>query len=243
MSEHCGARERTITAQFFRQVKVMSLAFENLKQKLTVIAAIAAIVASTIWIYRTQFAVTVSNIPLQQAIGQALAEETSRALGQKGDVVIVSMETGHAPELKVQMDAFEKRLNALGGILVKERVILDPGDNPKFRPGAGLSAKRFMKIVRKNTNVGAIASFVGAPSLTDDEMAQIKPVPIFIAEARSPEKLINLLQKKILRAAIVPRYEFPAPGPKKPSTGQQWFNYYFQIVRPESLPPKQEESP
>lgn len=221
----------------------MSLAFENSKTKLTVIVALAAIVASAIWIYQTQFAVTVKNIPLQQAIGQALAEETRRALGQKGDVAVVSMATGQAPELKVQMAAFEKRLKALGGIVVKERVTLDPGDNPKYRPGAGLSARRLLKIVRKNPNVAAIVSFVGAPSLTDEDLAQIKTMPLLIAEAHSPDKLINLLEKKILRAAIVPRFEFPAPGPKKPATGQQWFDYYFQIVRADAPPPKQDESP
>ncbi len=121
--------------------------------------------------------------------------------------------------------------------------MLDPGDNPKYRPGSGLSAKRFLKIVRKNAGADAIVSFVGAPELSDEELAQMKSVPKFIAEAHSPEKFTNLLEKKILLAAIVPRYEFPAPGPKKPATGRQWFDHYFQILRPESPPPKQDELP
>src|SRR5258708_17219175 len=229
--------------RFGGHLKVMILGLGNAKQKLAVLGAILAIIASAVWIYRTQFAVSAYNIPLHQAIGQVLEEEPCRALGHNGSVVIVSMETRQAPELKIQMEAYEKQLNLLGGIKVKDRLMLDTGDNPKYRPGSGLSAKRFLKIVRKNAGADAIVSFVGAPELSDEELSQMKSVPKFIAEAHSPEKFTNLLEKKILMAAIVPRYEFPAPGPKKPATGRQWFDHYFQILRPESLPPKQDELP
>ena len=205
--------------------------------------AILVIIASAIWIYITEFAAAPYNVPLQQAIGEVMAEETSHAVGRSGHVIIVSMETGQAPELKVQMEAYEKQLSLLGGITVKDRLMLDPGDNPKYRPGSGLSAKRFLKIVRKNASADAIVSFVGAPELSNEELEQMKSVPKFIAEAHSPEKFRNLLEKKILLAAIVPRYEFPAPGPRKPTTGRQWFDRYFQVLRPESLPPKQDASP
>lgn len=221
----------------------MILGLNNAKQKLTVLGAILAIIASAVWIYRTQFAVSADNVPLHQAVGQVLAEETCRALGHNGNVLIVSMETRQAPELKIQMEAYEKQLSLLGGIKVKDRLMLDPGDNPKYRPGSGLSAKRFLKIIRKNAGADAIVSFVGAPQLSDEELAQMKSAPKFIAEAHSPEKFVNLLDKKILQAAVVPRYEFPAPGPKKPATGRQWFDHYFQIIRPESPPPQQDALP
>src|SRR6267378_5979052 len=158
----------------------MTLAFDNAKQKLTALGAILTIIASAIWIYITQFAVAAYNIPLHQAVGEVMAEETYHALGRNGHVVIVSMETGQAPELKIQMEAYEKQLNLLGAITVKDRLMLDPGDNPKFRPGSGLSAKRLLKIVRKNPNTDAIVSFVGAPNLSDEELAQVKTMPVFI---------------------------------------------------------------
>src|SRR5258708_7261747 len=123
---------------------------DNAKRKLTVVGAILVIIASVIWIYLTQFAAPAYNISLQRAIGQVMAQETSRALGHKGNVVIVTMETRHLPELKVQMEAYEQQLRLLGGVTVKDTLTLDPGDNPKYRPGSGLSAKRFLKIVRKH---------------------------------------------------------------------------------------------
>ncbi|HEX4644552.1 MAG TPA: hypothetical protein VH598_02995 [Verrucomicrobiae bacterium] len=221
----------------------MILRLATPKEKLIALVAILAIIASAIWIGVTQFTTPDYNMPLHQAVGEVLAEETYRALGHNGSVVIVSMETRNAPELKVQMEAYEKQLKLMGEIKVKDRLILEPGDNPKYRPGSGLSAKRFLKIIRKNAGADAIVSFVGAPQLPDAELAQIQSCPKFIAEAHSPERFVNLLDKKILQAAVVPRYDFPAPGPKKPATGRQWFDHYFQIVRPESPPPKPDALP
>jgi hypothetical protein len=213
------------------------------KQKLLALSALFVILGSGLWIYRTEFGPPNINIPLHQAVGEVMAEETSRLVGHAGSVVIVTTDSPQARELKIQVEAFQKQLKRLGGITVKETVTLDPGDNPKYRAGAGLSGKRFLKIVRKNPGASAIVSFVGAPQLSDAEIAQLKSTPKFIAETHSPEKLMSLFQKKILSAAIVPRYEFPAPGPRKPHTGREWFEHYFQILASETGVPNQTELP
>jgi hypothetical protein len=213
------------------------------KQKLIVVGAVLAIIGSAIWIYQTEFAQPVFNAELHRAVGQIMAEETSRILGHNAKLVIVAMETRHAPELKLQIDSFEKHLKLLGGITVKNRLMLDPGDNPKFRPGSGLSEKRFLKLARKNSGVDAIVSFVGMPEVSDAGLANLKSIPKVIAETHSPERLINLLNKKILNVAIVPRFEFPAPGPRTPETSQQWFDHYFQIVTAETPLAKPDGSP
>src|SRR6266849_9228347 len=118
----------------------MSTGDDATRQKLIALGAILAIVASALWIYRTEFATPQFNVALHQAVGQVMAEETSRIVGHAGSVLIVAMDTSKAPELKVQLDAFEKRLKLLGRITVKDRRMLDPGENPKYRLGAGLSA-------------------------------------------------------------------------------------------------------
>jgi hypothetical protein len=212
------------------------------KQRLLLWGAIVAIIASAARIYYVEFAAPEVNLELHQAVGRVMAEETVRLVGHNGKVVIVTVELPQAPELKVQVKAFEKHLKLLGGVTVKERFELDPGDNLKYRPGAGLSAKHFLKIARKSAGADALVSFVGAPQLSDAEFQQLKSVPRFIAETHSPEKLGNLFQKKLLLVAIVPRYEFPAPGPRKPQTGRQWFDRYFQIVVPDSPLPVEDAS-
>lgn len=213
------------------------------KQALVGAGAILAILISAGWIYWYEFGSAKENVQLHYAVGQVMAEETARLVGHTGKIAVVTVDHRTAPELKMQIDAFEKQLKLLGQITIKDMVVLDPGDNPKYRPGAGLSAKRFLKIVRKNPSVDAIVSFVGSPELTDQELAQMKTAPKFIAETHSPEKLVKLLDKKILLSAIVPRYEFPAPGPRKPKTSREWFDRYFQILSPETALVKGDDAP
>ena len=204
------------------------------RQKLLLIGSVLAIALSAIWIYHYQFSSPGFNAPLHQAVGRVMADETTRILGAHGKIVVVTTETRTAPELKLQLEAFEKNLKLHNGIAVQDKVVLDPGENPKYRPGSGLSAKRFLKIARKHPGIDAVVSFVGAPPLSDEDLNQAKAVPKLIAETHSPEKLVKLLDKKILVSAIVPRFEFPAPGPRKPSTGQEWFDRYFQVLTPDS---------
>jgi hypothetical protein len=212
-------------------------------QVVIAVAAVCAILASAAWIYWFEFGSPAQNAQLHQAVGQVLAEETARLVGHRGKIVLVTVDHHTAPELKIQIDSFQKQLKLLGGVTIKDTVVVDPGENLKYRPGAGLSAKRFLKIVRKNPDVDAIVSFIGAPQLSDQELAETKTVPKLVAETHSPEKLANLLEKKILLSAIVPRYEFPAPGPRKPKTSRQWFDRYFQILSPETALVKGDEAP
>jgi hypothetical protein len=73
-------------------------------------------------------------------------------------------------------------------------------------------------------------SFVGAPELTEAEVAELgKPVK-FVAEVRVAEKLKPLFEKKLIDVAVVSRFEFPAPGNKKPRTSREWFDNRFQII-------------
>ncbi len=212
-------------------------------QKLLAALSVAVILASAVWIYFSQFATKVYNQKLHAAVGEAMAEQAVRILPHNAAILVVTMKAKEAPEIGVQVKAFEKHLKTISPITVKNEIVLDPGDNPKFRPGAGLSAKRLLKIARKNHGVDAIVSFVGAPSLTDEEIAELKSFPKFFAETRSSEKLKNLFDKKILQIAIVPRYQFPAPGPRNPETSQQWFDRYFQVIEPSTPLPTPDPSP
>ncbi len=213
------------------------------KQKWLAVGALLVTAASGFCVYYTQSRPTELNAPLNQGVGEMLAEETAHLVGPHGTVAIVTVEGHEVPELKVQINAFQKHLKELGNISVKDQVRVDPGDNPKYRAGAGLSARHFLKIARKNTGVDALVSFIGAPPLSDEEIAEMKSIPKFIAETHSPEKLARLFQKNILQVAIVPRYEFPAPGPRKPRTNREWFDHCFQIVAATNTLPSTDTAP
>jgi hypothetical protein len=211
--------------------------------KFLLVGSLLAIAASVVWIYHFEFSSSGVNVALQQSVGQRLAEETARVVGRPAKVVVVTVNVASAPELKVQLEAFQKGLKTLGGISIEDKVVLDPGENPKYRAGAGLSTKHLLKIMRKHGGADAIVSFVGAPELADHDLAQLKTIPKIVAETHSPEKLIKILDKKILVCAVVPRFEFPAPGPRKPHTGSEWFDRYFQVITPDSHLAVADESP
>jgi len=197
---------------------------------LLIAACIAVISGCLAWIYFTQFAPPEANAALHQGIGQVMAEETSKLLEHKGRVMIVTMETSKAPELNIQLAAFEKTLKKLGSVTIERKFTLETDDKPKYRTGAGLSGRRYLRIVQKSAEAQAIVSFVGVPDLTSDEIAKFEKMPHFVAEVRSVDKLKSLFDKKAIQVAIVSRFEFPAPGTKRPRTPREWFDNRFQIV-------------
>src|ERR1043165_9345930 len=120
-------------------------------------SSLSTIIASSIWIYVTQFATPAFNVPLHQRVGEVLAQETARLIHTQGQVVVVTMDTSKEPELKAQMQVFEKTLKTLGPIGIKELPV-DTEDKPHYRTGAGLSSRRFLRIVKKSGGADAIVS-------------------------------------------------------------------------------------
>ncbi len=166
--------------------------------------SIATIISSSLWIYFTQFTQPSFNLPLHERVGEVLAQETARLIHTQGQVISVK-------ELPV-----------------------DTEDKPQYRTGAGLSSRRFLRIVKKSAKADAIVSFIGAPRMTDDELAQVEKPPKFIAECRSPDKIRKLFDRDILQVAVINRFDYPAPVKHNPNTPKQWFEKYYQIVTPEN---------
>ncbi len=203
-----------------------------------VLACVAAISASAVWIYFTQFRPPQINEPLHRGIGQIMAEETVRLLGGKGKILVVAIDTPKTPELKVQLEAFKTALEK-SAIKIDDVMMLDTKDQPKYRTGGGFSAGRFVRTMKKHKNVDALVSFVGAPHLSDSDYQELSKfiAPKFIAESMATEKLPKLFEKKILQVAIVPRFDFPSPIQGHPKNSQEWFIQRFQVLTDKNLPP------
>ena len=206
------------------------------KQALVAILSICAIVASLTWIYFTQFAGPKINLALHTAVGEVMAEETNKLLGNKGQVIVLAVGPGAAPELPAQLTSFKEKIRTLGGVAIKDTIFLDTEDKPKFGAGRGLSARRFLRLMKKNSGADAIVSFVGAPNLSEADFGELEKarLPKFIAESGSATKLKKLFDKRVLQIAVVHRYQFPAPNKEHPKSPRDWFDKRFQIVTAES---------
>ena len=204
----------------------------KLKNRLTASAAAGVIVVSWGWIYLTQIKTSRHNLALHQKIGEVLAEETAQLIGKKGLLVTISISTKKWPELRTQIDAFKARLKRLGDYEFREYE-MDTKDQPKYGVGSGLSGRRYIRTVNKNPKADLFVSFVGAPKLTQDEAAELVKKPRFIAESSSSDNLPDLFERKLISVAVVSRFQFPAPGPEKPQTAQEWFTKRYQVVTAE----------
>lgn len=205
------------------------------KQLLVGGACLLLIAASGLWTWRTQFAAPKFNLVLHQSVGLALAEETARLVNHSGKVVVIAIELAGVPELKAQLDAFEHALQRFPGIKLEKSYKIDTDDKPKYSFGTGLSGRRFVRIVNKNLEADALVSFIGVPTLSGGDLAQLKKTPKFIAEARSADKLRRLFEQKVLSAAVVSRFQFPTPVKGQPRNPREWFDQRFQIVTATNL--------
>jgi hypothetical protein len=200
------------------------------RQALWLLLCLAAIGGAAYSIYRTQFAAPKFNVGLHQAVGRALAEQTARAINNSGKVVAVAIELAGAPELKPQLDEFELALRRFPRVRLEKCYRLETDDQPKYSFGSGLSGRRFVRLVNKNTSADAIVSFVGVPTLSPAEVTELKAHPKFIAESRAADKLKPLFEQHLLEAAVVSRFQFPAPRNGPPRSAQEMFDLHFQIV-------------
>ena len=204
------------------------------KNALLAIVSLLVIAGSASWIYYREFKAPKHDVGLHRRVGEVMAEQTARLIGPKGRLVLITIPTGPEPELQTQLEAFRRKLNKLGDYEIKQHE-LDTKDQAKYGLGAGLSGRRFVRTVKNNPNADAIVSFVGAPRLTDDEIGELTKVPKFIAETRSPDHLPKLFDKQLIQIAVACRFAFPAPGPRKAKTPQQWFDKRYQIVAADSV--------
>jgi hypothetical protein len=196
--------------------------------------SVLAIASSATWIYYRQFKAPGHNVSLHQRVGEVMAEQTAKIVGRKGKVVLLTIPTATEPELQTQLDAFRRTLKKLGSYELKERE-LNTKDQPKYGVGAGLSGRRYVRTAKKEEKADALVSFVGAPQLSDDEVAELAKAPKFIAESRSPDHLPRLFEKHLIEVAVVSRFVFPAPGPRKAKTPQQMFDKRYQIIAADAV--------
>jgi len=208
-------------------------------KNLVAVGAVVAIVAAGVVIYRnTRAPKDEVKLSLQEALGEALAEETIKATAGQGQIVIITLEKGQSPELDQYVAAFKDRIYDTA-VKIARTDHISAEKAGKYGPGSGMSGKRFVRIIEKYPNVDAIVSFVGTPDGKDEALKAITPsVPKFIAFSRDPDDIDEMFKNKLLFAALVPRFEFPAPGPDKPKTKQDLFQRHYQVVRADTSKPK-----
>ena len=201
----------------------------NGKQVAALVFSIIAISAAGVAIYQ-QTRPPGINRALHTEIGVVLAEQVA-TLTNAGRVVVVTLAGDNFPELKAQAEVFEKGLEKFPKLKLYRTVEVDSEGKAKYGPGRGLSDDRYLRILKKYENrAAAIVSLIGAPELDKEKYDKLpKKGPFFIAETREREELVLLFAARGIHAAIVPRFDFPAPV-DKPHTPREWFDKFWQVI-------------
>jgi len=201
----------------------------NKKPLSTIAGLLLVIVGAAGWTYWHEFNAPQHDLGLHRRVGEVMADQTAMVVGTTGKIVLITIPTRGEPELKTQLDAFHKRLKQLGHYRVREYE-LDTKDQDKYGVGTGLSGRRYVRTANKNLDAAAIVSFVGAPSLKDEDFAELQRAPKLVAQARSVDNLSKLFEKQLISVAVASRFTFPAPGPVSPRTAQERFDKRYQVV-------------
>lgn len=172
------------------------------------------------------------NVKLQQGMGERLAALAAENLAGRGKLAIVTLEPGQSEELDLQFAAFKRALAEHPAVTITDVEHVDSEGRAKYGVGRGLSARRLQRMIGKYADADLIVSFIGAPD-PDDLKEQPLPAghPRLLPSARNAKELYELIKVGLVRAAIVPRYSFPAPGPERPRTPSEWFDRHCQVVQ------------
>ena len=191
------------------------------------------VIAGSGWITWKRHAATPDfAVPLHQAVGDTLAVELMREVDGTGEVLVITLDDSDSPLLATQLQAMRQALERSGRLRIGKQVAVDPGKRTGYQPGAGLSAGKLCREIQKFPEAVAVVSLVGLPAIDDSDLKVLgtRRPPLF-AVCRDRRKLESLARHQWVHSAIVPRFEFPAPGSGTPQRPHEWFDRQFQLIR------------
>lgn len=174
-----------------------------------------------------------------EALGSVLADEAARLAGGKKQVALITHDGSWG-----QASTAEEALRAA---LKKQGVELQVAKaanlgNPMSGP-VGLKAPDFVEALDKSRGAGAVVSLVGAPLLTDGELAQLKPdhPPVLVVATASlgdkmgvhtdAVQLARLLEAKVIELAIIDGADPAGAAPGEAGGKRDLFAQHYRILR------------
>jgi len=191
-----------------------------------IITAAALLVIVGAWSY---LFIAVYGLPLredtraQQALGHKAAEEAAKLGGAGARFTLITRDT-----------PFHETLTRGGSkVALVHRIKLDPLRTTAVPPGD------FLQILKRGSDTDVVVSFLGPPTLTDEQVASLGaklPKVLAVCSGDMPKQLNlkRMFEQRLLQVAIVSKESATrtAPGVEPP---QGWFDFLYTIVTPANL--------
>jgi hypothetical protein len=175
------------------------------------------------------------NLNPYQALGTVAAEETSKLLGDRGEIVIVINDPGEERDsvLDAQLETFTRTLKKLGKFTIAtvERVKMDA--MTRMATGGTMPPERFATVMATHARADAVVLFIGFPMLPPSELNALKAGKTkFIVISAALPGYRELLSAGIIQLAIVPKPGTASEETADPKNLRDWFAREYQIVTP-----------
>ncbi len=213
--------------------------FSMNRKTLGQIALIVSLAILSVWLFRRSSDRRKIDLNPYQALGAVAAEETSKLLGQQGEIIIVMPDAGsdRDPVMDAQLAAFQSGLKKAGKVSVRstETVKMDPFLS--MRTGGAMPAEQFLGLSKKHPDAAAFVLFIGFPALGNEEMAKLKTCSAkrIVISAAIPG-YEDLIEQGIIHLAIVPRAR-PADQTLPPAkTTRETFDQEYLILAHDTAP-------
>jgi len=171
-----------------------------------------------------------------EALGEAMARETLKQLGSGGRVLLIRRDTRLYPNAAAdaQIRAFHRALRKGGASVAATNMVkLDPLRVVNVPSGD------FFQFFKKASEADVIASFLGPPMFTADQLAKLdgkRPKVVAVCTGEMPRQtdLKRRFEQKLVDAAILSRRDVSSTLPASDAL-QAWFDHFFVVANQETF--------
>ena len=209
---------------------------------MVLVLAMVATAAAGLIVWRKSASPPIDSKP-SAAVGEVLADEITRLLGEGGQVVLIAQaQDKNAPgvgnEGVASFQAALSRRKSPQLAAVVEWLPRPPrSEMAKLgMTGQSLTEPQLLALVERHPEARAFVILGGAPSHSPAGTQKIRNHSLkFVVVSGYSQTLRQLLQARVVALAVVPRFADLPPGTPAPQTAKDWFAREFEILTPETV--------
>ncbi len=177
------------------------------------------------------------NLRPSNAVGEVLAAEVVRMVGDTGKVVLIgrsaSRDGSDATGGQIASLQASLKTHASASIAATEWLPRAPVGTMDL---GGITPGQFLELIDKNKDASAFVVFAGLPPLSQELAVKLAARSLkLLAVCGYNANVRRWLEARALSVAVVPRSDDLPAGAAPPKTAADWFEREFQIVTPENL--------
>lgn len=179
-----------------------------------------------------------STEDLVHDMGYEMAMAVLPALEEGHEIIVLTVPTGLAEDTRIQKNNLLKKLKKKGVVILEERMLnrnKAPGEW-HFHEDKGFSLDEYLEAVQAHPDADAILSLAGHLRLSEYDLRDLPEdtPPLILTFVSSKQPFLDeLLERGIVKLAIIPCPEEERTFSGRPESAAQWLTEYFDIITPD----------